>query len=195
MDNYKKVSAIVLSGGKSSRMGEDKCDLKYHGESLLNLQIDKIKKIGIEDIVASGYRGNDCKAKVVDDEIMKGPLSGMLKGLNAIEHDRAFVISVDVPLIKEESIKKLIDYSFDKDLEIVLIRHNKVQEPLIGVFKKSLTSKIEEIINGDKYSVMKLVDQSKYEFIDIDDDDEYFLNVNYKDDYDKLLKVKLEGGK
>lgn len=195
MFDYKKVSAIVLSGGKSSRMGEDKCDLKYHGESFLNLQIDKLKKIGIDDIVASGYRGKDCKAKIVEDEIMKGPLSGMLKGLYAIKNDRAFVISVDVPLIKEESIKKLIEYSFEKDLEVVLIRHNSVREPLIGVFKKTLTSKIEEIIKGDKYSVMKLVDQSKYEFLDIDDDDKYFLNINYKDDYDKLLKANLEGGK
>ena len=195
MNNYQKVSAIVLSGGKSSRMGEDKCDLRYNGETLLNLQIDKLKRIGTEDIVASGYRGKDCKAKVVEDEIMKGPLSGMLKGLQAIKNDRAFVISVDVPLVREESIKKLINYSLEKDLDIVLVRHGGKREPLIGVFKKELISKIEDIIKGDKYSVMKLVDECSYEYFDIEDDDEYFLNINYKDDYDKLLKVKLEGGK
>ena len=195
MNNYQKVSAIVLSGGKSSRMGEDKCDLRYNGETLLNLQIDKLKRIGTEDIVAAGYRGKDCKAKVVEDEIMKGPLSGMLKGLQAIKNDRAFVISVDVPLVREESIKKLINYSLEKDLDIVLVRHGGKREPLIGVFKKELTSKIEDIIKGDKYSVMKLVDECSYEYFDIEDDDEYFLNINYKDDYDKLLKVKLEGGK
>ena len=48
---------------------------------------------------------------------------------------------------------------------------------------------------SDSYSVMKLADMCKYEFVDVEDDDEDFLNVNYKDDYDKLLKVKLEGGK
>ena len=195
MDNYQKVSAIVLSGGKSSRMGEDKCDLKYNGETLLNLQVEKFKRIGIDDVIASGYRGKDCKAKVVEDEILKGPLSGILKGMQVIKNDRAFVISVDVPLFKEDSIKKLIDYSLDKELQIVLARHGGKQEPLIGVFKKEVTSKIENIIKGDNHSVMRLVDECSYDFLDIEEDEEYFLNINYKDDYDKLLKVKLEGGK
>ena len=195
MDNYQKVSAIVLSGGKSSRMGEDKCDLRYNGETLLNLQVDKLKRIGIDDIVAAGYRGKDCKARVVEDEIMIGPLSGMLRGLQAIKNDRAFIISVDVPLVKEDSIKKLIDYSLEKDLDIVLARHGGKREPLIGVFKKEIIDKIENVIKGDNHSVMRLVDECSYEFLDLEDDEEYFLNINYKDDYDKLLKVKLEGGK
>ena len=190
---YENISAIILSGGRSSRMGTDKCDLMYDGESLLNLQIDKLKNIGIKDIVASGYRGKDCKARVVKDDIMKGPLSGMYVGLNVIENDRAFVISVDVPLVKIETIKKIIDFSFDKDLDITMLRHNGNREPLIGVYKKNLLNKIEAILLSDSYSVMKLADMCKYEFLDIDDDDKYFLNVNYKDDYDKLLK--LEGGK
>lgn len=190
MDNYDKVSAIVLSGGLSSRMGQDKCDLKFDGETLLNVQIDKLKSIGIIDIVASGYRGKDCSAKVVEDKIMKGPLSGILVGLSSIVNDRAFVISVDVPLVRRMSIKRIIDYSFEKDLEMAMIRHNGNREPLMGVYKKSLIDKIKEILEGNSYSVMKLADNAKYEFLDIDDDDRYFLNVNNKEDYDTLLKIK-----
>lgn len=190
MDNYDKVSAIVLSGGLSSRMGQDKCDLKFDGETLLNVQIDKLKSIGITDIVASGYRGKDCSAKVVEDKIMKGPLSGILVGLSSIVNDRAFVISVDVPLVRRMSIKRIIDYSFEKDLEMAMIRHNGNREPLMGVYKKSLIDKIKEILEGNSYSVMKLADNAKYEFLDIDDDDRYFLNVNNKEDYDTLLKIK-----
>lgn len=195
MVDYKKVSAIVLSGGKSSRMGTDKCDLIYNNESLINLQIDKLNDIGVEDIVAAGYRGKNCKTKIIRDDIMKGPLSGIYVGLNNIKNDRALVISVDVPLVKKETIKKVIDYSFERDLDIAMVTHNGNREPLIGVYKKELTHKIEAILLSDSYSVMKLADMCKYEFVDVEDDDEDFLNVNYKDDYDKLLKVKLEGGK
>lgn len=195
MNNCINTSAIILSGGKSSRMGTDKCDLLFCGVTLLNLQIDKMKEVGINDIIASGYRGKNSKAKVIEDDIMKGPLSGILKGLNVIKNDRAFVISVDVPLVKVESIKRIIDYSYEKNLDMTLMRHNGNREPIIGVYKKSLISKIENILAGDKYSVMKLADMCEYEFIDMNDEDKYFLNVNYKDDYDKLLKVKLEGGK
>ena len=195
MVDYKKVSAIVLSGGKSSRMGTDKCDLIYNNESLINLQIDKLNDIGVEDIVAAGYRGKNCKSKIVRDDIMKGPLSGIYVGLNNIKNDRALVISVDVPLVKKDTIKKVIDYSFERDLDIAMVKHHGNREPLIGVYKKELIPKIEAILLSDSYSVMKLADMCKYEFVDVEDDDENFLNVNYKDDYDKLLKVKLEGGK
>ena len=195
MVDCKKVSAIVLSGGKSSRMGTDKCDLIYNNESLINLQIDKLNDLGIEDVIAAGYRGKNCKSKIIRDDIMKGPLSGIYVGLNNIKNDRALVISVDVPLVKKETIKKVIGYSFEKDLDIAMVMHHGNREPLIGVYKKVLIKKIEAILLGDSYSVMKLADMCKYEFVDVEDDDENFLNVNYKDDYDKLLKVKLEGGK
>lgn len=176
-------------------MGEDKCDLVFDGETLLNLQIDKLRSIGIDDIIASGYRGKNAKAKVVHDDIMKGPLSGILLGLKEIENDRAFVISVDVPLVKWTYIKKIIDYSYEKDLDMAMIRHNGNREPLMGVYKKSLIPVIEDILNGDKYSVMKLADTVRHEFLDIDDDDKYFLNVNNKEDYDMLLKINVRGGK
>ena len=195
MPDYKKVSAIILSGGKSSRMGEDKCDLIYDGESLLNLQVDKIRSVGIDDIIASGYRGKNCKTKVIIDDIMKGPLSGIYRGLNNIKNDRAFVISVDVPLVKIESIRQIIDYSLKKDLDIAMIRHNGNREPLIGVYKKSLIDKIDIILRSGSYSVMKLADMCKYEFLDLDDDDKYYMNINYREDYNKLLDVKSEGGK
>lgn len=189
MIDYSKVSAIVLSGGLSSRMGQDKCDLEFDGETLLNIQIDKLKNIGIKDIIASGYRGNNSKALVLKDDIMKGPLSGILIGLNNIKNDRAFVISVDVPLVTEMIIKKTIDFSFEKDYELVMVKHSGNREPLIGVYKKSLTDKIEKILSGDKYSVMKLAEETKYDFVDIDSDDKYFLNINNKEDYKKLLKI------
>ena len=194
MRDYEKISAIILSGGLSSRMGQDKCDLKFDGETLLNIQIDKLKSIGITDIIASGYRGINAKSKIVHDDIMKGPLSGILLGLKEIKNDRAFVISVDVPLVRRTCIKKIIDYSYEKDLEMAMIRHCGNCEPLMGVYTKSLIPRIEEILHGDSYSVMKLSDVARYDFLDIDDDDKYFLNVNNKNDYNTLLKISFKGG-
>lgn len=193
-DNVKKVSAIILSGGLSKRMGEDKCELIFNGNTLINNQIIKMKNVGIEDIILSGYRKENDFAKVIHDDIMKGPLSGLYYGLKEIKNDRSVVLSVDVPLIKEESIKKIIDFSFDKDLDVACLGHNKISEQLIGVFKKSLIDKIKTILDGDKYSVMKLLDNAKVDTLYVDDDDLYFLNVNNKNDYNKLLEMNFIGG-
>lgn len=184
------ISAIILSGGKSSRMGNDKCELLYRGKTLLNLQVAKLSDIGLKDIVAAGYKGQKSDAKVVIDNISKGPLSGILVGLREIINDRALVISVDVPLVKKSIIKKLIE-QFDDRADITIIRHNNKIEPLIGIYSKKIISNIEQVLTEDNYSVMRLIDKTKSEILDIDDEDKYFLNINYRKDYDELLEYDL----
>ena len=186
MNDNSIISAIVLSGGKSSRYGEDKCDLLYKGETFLNHQINKIRNIGINDIIACGYHGDICDTKVVADNILKGPLSGLYFGLKAIKNDRAFVVSVDVPLIKLETIQKLIDCSLNIDSDIAAVKHNGNIEPLVAIYKKDLYNNIERLLTGDNYSMMRLLDNSKTSYVEIDEDAQ-FLNVNYKDDYNKLI--------
>ena len=62
------------------------------------------------------------------------------------------------------------------------------------IFKKSLLDKLKIILDGDNYSVMKLLDNAKVDTLYVDDEDKYFLNVNNKNDYDKLLEMKFLGG-
>ena len=57
---------IILAGGLSRRMGTDKSDLLYRDQTFLNIQIEKGRKLGIEDILVSGYRGLKCQVPVVD---------------------------------------------------------------------------------------------------------------------------------
>lgn len=58
----KEISMIILAGGASSRMGRDKSDLTIDGKTFLEMQIEKGEKLGINDILLSGYRGK----KVID---------------------------------------------------------------------------------------------------------------------------------
>ena len=48
------VSAVILAGGKATRMGSDKAELVLCGKPLLELMVDKLKEIGITDIMLSG---------------------------------------------------------------------------------------------------------------------------------------------
>ena len=49
------ISGVVLAGGFSSRMGTDKSRLKIGGMALLEIQIRKLQRLGIQDIMVSGY--------------------------------------------------------------------------------------------------------------------------------------------
>ena len=49
------VSAVILAGGRSSRMGRSKAELPFGGGTFLSCQADKLRALGIRDIVVSGY--------------------------------------------------------------------------------------------------------------------------------------------
>ena len=74
-----KISMIILAGGASRRMGRDKSDLMIDGKTFLEMQIEKGEKLGISDIILSGYHGDKkYKYPVVTDRIPgKGPLGGL----------------------------------------------------------------------------------------------------------------------
>lgn len=184
---YKQTSAIILSGGKSKRMGQDKCNLTFNNNTFIDIQINKLKSIGIEDIILSGYRGTNENAIVLKDDIMKGPLSGMLIGFQNIKNDRAVVLSVDTPLISIDIIKFLIDVSFENDFDAVIPIHDGYKEKLIAVYKKRIINNIKYILDSDSYKVENLLSLINCHFVNIEDKNEYFFNVNNKKDYDKLL--------
>lgn len=183
------ISGIVLSGGKSSRMGHDKCELVYVGKTFLNIQIDKMKSVGINDIIVSGYRGTNCSEKVIKDDLMDGPISGIYLGLKNIKNDRAYITSIDTPLIGEKIIKDLIKKSFELDSDVIVCRHGDKIEPLVAIYKTNIIDIIKKQIDINDYKLMDLLNIINCEYLDIDDDiyETEFLNINYKDDYNKLI--------
>ena len=67
----KEISMIILAGGASSRMGRDKSDLTIDGKTFLEMQIEKGEKLGISDILLSGYHGeNKYKYPIIPDHLI-----------------------------------------------------------------------------------------------------------------------------
>ena len=62
-----EYSAIILAGGKSSRMGCDKAELLIDGKSFVRILADKLGQVGIRDVMLSGYRGEVSGARNVAD--------------------------------------------------------------------------------------------------------------------------------
>lgn len=183
------LSAIILAGGKSRRMGEDKSDLLYLGKTLLNNQIDKMKSLGIEDIIVSGYKGSKCNEKIVLDEGLSiGPLSGLLTSLKNIKNEKAIVLSVDVPLVPIKCLQELIDCDSKYDKDGTITYHNGNDEPLIAIYNKRVIDTIYDVLSSVNHCVRAFVskiDINKYESTF---DDYYFSNINEKNDYYNLIK-------
>lgn len=104
----KRISAVILAGGYSSRMGKNKAELMLNGKSFLQHQVERFCHMGIEDIIIAGSLREMEGARTVPDIYPhRGPLSGIHAGLLAIRNPSAFVLAVDTPLVPETHLAAL----------------------------------------------------------------------------------------
>ena len=181
------LSMIILAGGLSRRMGTDKSDLRYRDQTFLDIQIEKGRKLGIEDILVSGYRGLECQVPVVMDRLKeRGPLGGMEACFGCARHERCLVLSVDTPLVSVSELQKLIQRDRESSNLITILRHGEKQEPLIGVYSTMLSESIAAALakgNGSVFEIKKKTGYGEYESTG---NELQFQNINEKADYRRL---------
>ncbi|MCI9361668.1 MAG: molybdopterin-guanine dinucleotide biosynthesis protein B [Hungatella sp.] len=180
------MSMVVLAGGRSSRMGTDKADLRLEDKTFLQHQISKGEALGIEDIVVSGYRGELCGKQVVFDRYPnKGPLGGLEAALRRVKHRACLVLSVDVPLISVEELRRLIGCSREAggEAQVTVLRHGRQIEPLIGVYRRDMADEMERNLKDGR--VRRFLDKAGYKVYESAGEEEMFLNVNDREDYER----------
>ena len=170
-------SGIVLAGGASRRMGTGKAALPLEGKSLLAWQVEKLRALGIQDILLSG---KDCPAlpgtRVVPDELPdRGPLGGLYSCFRAAEHPRCLVLSVDTPLVPAAALDKL---SRLHTKGMTCLRRAGKPEPLIAVYDTALEKSIHSLIKEGGAAVRALERPASCTYFDYLGPPEYLLNCN-----------------
>lgn len=179
-------SAVILAGGKSSRMGSCKAELPWGGKTLVEHQVNKICALGISDIMVSGYSSPVTGTRFVPDIYPeKGPLGGIHACLCAAKSAACFVISVDAPLFSPDEIKMLTEAHLAGDSSITVAEHCGTLEPLIGVYDSSLSDAAEKILQGTNTSVKRLLDQTGFAVCEFPDENSV-RNCNTPDEYNEL---------
>ena len=177
------ISGIVLAGGFSRRMGTDKAELKLGELTLLELQVRKLRQIGIADIMVSGCRKPVEGTRAIEDIYPhKGPMSGIHACLKAAKTEACLVVSVDVPLFPAEWLEKLVQ-AYDGSVTM-LCRGNEM-EPLLAVYDTALASMAEELILSGDRSVRSLFAGSKVKRLEYTGDPDFLLNCNTPEDFEK----------
>jgi len=104
-------SAVILAGGKSSRMGRDKAWLETGGQTLLARQIGLARETGAAEIFISGRVDADYSAfgcRVLQDEFPDaGPLAGIERALDVAKSPLLLVLAVDLPEMSAEFLRRL----------------------------------------------------------------------------------------
>ena len=163
-----QAAAIVLAGGKSSRMGSPKAALAWHGSTLLRRVTGIVARSVDGPVVVVSAPGQalpalDGAVEVVADEREgRGPLQGLAAGLAAIgdRAEVAYVSSTDVPLLHPAFVRRVVD-ALDDHLDVVLPEVGGYRQPLSAAYRTGLLSTVEELIGADRMRPAFLFERSR----------------------------------
>lgn len=100
-------SALILAGGQSSRMGQDKALLQLNGQSLLaHMQQVALDSGAVEVLVSRNLPGF-----IADNTPQQGPLAGILAALQHCSSSQLLVLPIDTPLLTVTSVQRLAQHA------------------------------------------------------------------------------------
>ena len=173
------IAGVVLNGGQSSRMGQDKSELLLQGQSLIIRAQYLLQSAGIESIFVSGPQG------IADETVGAGPLSGLYSSLKQLtDHEFVLFMPVDMPLITTAMIKQLCKNKlnevahYDGSFFPMLIRNNsKMREQL----SKQLTT--------GSLAIHQLLSNTDSLAVSHDWPKECFMNANTPEQWDEITAI------
>jgi molybdopterin-guanine dinucleotide biosynthesis protein A len=187
---YFDMPLVILCGGKSSRMGEDKSLLPFgKSASLVQYQYERLipyfKEVYLSSKINKFDFLNTTDNIIFDDGETFSPMVALQSILQHIETPYVFILTVDTPFVTLDTINSLISSCEKYDINVAKTQklHN-----LCGVFNKSVLSFVNELISKDIHKIGLLLDNCHTNIIKFDDENE-FLNLNKKEDYLKALRV------
>ncbi len=178
-------SAVILAGGKSSRMGRDKAWLEIGGQTLLARQIQLARQIGAAEIFISGHAEKNYSefgCRMLADKFPDaGPFAGIERALNATTSSLLLVLAVDLPEMDAEFLQRLLANCSENIGAIP--RMNGTIEPLAAIYPKSSQPLAETLLRDEQNAVANFArycaQAGVARFMELSADDaKYFINWN-----------------
>jgi molybdopterin-guanine dinucleotide biosynthesis protein A len=195
LNSSNKVTGIILSGGKSARMGKNKAFIEIGGIPIIQRIHSLFKKLFEEIIIVTNERDlfADLDAKIFSDLIPnRGALGGLYTGLFYSSFHYSFCVACDMPFLRASLIEYLLTKIDHYDL--VVPRTQDGLQPLHAIYSKNCLAPVKMLIDQGKYRIIELYDMvclriiDEIEFRSLDPDRESFINVNTPGELDLLEK-------
>jgi molybdopterin-guanine dinucleotide biosynthesis protein A len=194
--------AMILCGGRSSRMGRDKASLPFGAETMLQRVVRRLAEVvptrRMVVVAAADQRLPTLPADVTlahDHRPERGPLEGLAAGLMALAPDveAAYVSSCDVPLLVPAFVERL--FAELGDCDIAVPRDAEHHHPLAAVYRPSVLSAVQRLLAADRLSPRFLFDEVPTrelpvnELRNVDPELRTLRNLNTPDEYHAALST------
>ncbi len=181
-----KYTGIILAGGKSSRMGEDKGLLLFKNKPMIEYLINVLKQTDIPTIIiANNPEYEKFNLPVYSDIVKdKGPAGGIYTALSHSTSENNIILSCDTPFVSEELISFLIDSHSEHQITIPV--YDEKIHPLIGIYNKSLLKIFKKAIGDKNLKMRNIIHSTNLNLIKVPDriaeNGKCFININNHND-------------
>jgi molybdopterin-guanine dinucleotide biosynthesis protein A len=184
--NKENITGIVLAGGKSSRMGEDKGIMEFDGKKMVKHILDALAPVVDEIIIiANNNHYNDFGYPVYEDIIKDcGPMGGIYTGLTRSNTMKNIVLSCDMPFIKSKMVSYIIAES--GDYEITVPKHENKLEPLCAIYSKKCADKLKGLLERKEWKMQEALqyfNTQQLRFSGAKEIEKNFININTLQDF------------
>jgi molybdopterin-guanine dinucleotide biosynthesis protein A len=193
------ITAVILAGGTSSRMGSNKALLVVDGTPLIEKIYRTMARLFREVILVTNTPGEyaflPCPM-VADRYPGVGPLAGLHAGILASREDRIFITACDTPFLNPDVIRMICAVDGEYDAVVPLSAGGK--EPLQALYKRRCLAMVEQALEQGNGKLMNLLDRLRTRFItpeelaSIPGAELSFCNVNTPEEYERLCGVSRE---
>ena len=191
------MTGIILSGGKSLRMGENKAFIEIEGVPIIQRIYTLFKELFHEVIIVTNqielFKKFD--SKIYSDLLPnKGALGGLYTGLFFSNFHYSFCVACDMPFLNKSLVQYLIKRIGDED--VIVPRTKDGLQPLHAIYSKNCLDPIKEIIEQGKFKIIDIYHRvqvniiEEADFISLDPLRESFINVNTPKELLSILRVK-----
>src|ERR1700730_14589095 len=185
------ISAVLLAGGKSRRMGQDKATMLFRGAPLWQTQLELLRRLKLDNIFISA--ASDSSWRPVDFDFVSdkqpscGPLSGIAAAFRQLESDYLLTLAIDVPFMTDVYLRSLCA-RIENGRGVVPMIENRA-EPLVAIYPSDAEVEFTSVLSGNDFSlqpiVRKLITLGKLQPIQVSTEERaLFRNLNEPQDFD-----------
>jgi len=192
------ISGVILAGGASRRLnGMIKAKIVIDGRTIISRIIDTMNELFAEIIIVTNtpdeFKDYN-NYKIIGDEFLnKGPLGGIHSAMISSSSDAMFIVAGDMPLLDKNIIASQIEYFNDNNYDVVIPGINHLNEPLHGIYKKSLLRNLEEYLKIESdNSILAFLNKSNTGYLQYEESEKTrraFFNINSPADITILKKM------
>jgi molybdenum cofactor guanylyltransferase len=151
------ISAFVLAGGQSTRMGTDKAFLEWHGTTLLGHALARLSEIDAEVRIVGSVEKFAELGNVVEDQFPNhGPLGGIHAALRASSADLNLMLAIDMPYVETEFLRYLVESARESNALVTLPRAGGTWQPLCAVYRSAFADMAEEALERSENKIDRL---------------------------------------